>query len=124
MGLAGPWLVGLCRQHKERTPAVVDAQLANAALAGAIGDTDVRDIIDSTEGLEVKANHPWAASLSATMQIVEAFSKPGELALDPMCGTGTVGVAAVQLGRRFLGVDVDRAAVSLAAERLRSLGHA
>lgn len=78
----------------------------------------VRDIIESTDGLEVKANHQWAASLSATMQIVEAFSKPGELMLDPMCGTGTAGAAAVQLGRRFLGVDVDKAAFSLASERM------
>jgi ParB-like chromosome segregation protein Spo0J len=79
----------------------------------------VRDMIDCSEGVQVvKGEHPWAAPLSATLEIVEAFSKPGELVLDPMVGTGTTGVAALQLGRRFLGVDVDKAAVSMAVERL------
>jgi ParB-like chromosome segregation protein Spo0J len=78
-----------------------------------------RDLIDCSERIdEVKRDHAWAAPLSAMVQIVEAFSKPGELVVDPMVGSGTTGVAALQLGRRFLGVDMDEAAVSLAVERL------
>jgi len=44
----------------------------------------------------------------AVLKLVEAFSKSGELVLDPLCGTGTTGIAALQLGRRFLGVDKDK----------------
>jgi site-specific DNA-methyltransferase (adenine-specific) len=43
---------------------------------------------------------------------------PQPLSLNPLCGTGTTGVAAVRLGRRFIGADKDRAGVSLAVERL------
>jgi site-specific DNA-methyltransferase (adenine-specific) len=79
----------------------------------------VRDLIVCAEAVDdVKTEHPWEQPLSPTVEIVEGFSKAGELVVDPMCGTGTTGLAAVQLGRRFLGVDQDKAAVSLATERL------
>jgi site-specific DNA-methyltransferase (adenine-specific) len=66
----------------------------------------------------LKAEHPWEQPVGPFLKLAETFSKPGELVLDPLCGTGTTGVAALQLGRRFLGVDRDKAAVSLAVERL------
>jgi ParB-like chromosome segregation protein Spo0J len=66
----------------------------------------------------LKAEHPWEQPVGPFLELVEAFSKPGELVLDPLCGTGTTGVAALRLGRQFLGVDKDKAAVSLAIERL------
>ena len=66
----------------------------------------------------LKAEHPWEQPVGPFLELVEAFSKSGEVVLDPMCGTGTTGVAALQLGRQFLGVDKDKAAVSLAVERL------
>ena len=39
--------------------------------------------------------------------------------LDPFCGTGTTGLAALALGRRFTGIDLNPAFAALAAERLR-----
>jgi SAM-dependent methyltransferase len=77
------------------------------------------DIVKSeTKEKGLKAEHPWEQLVGPFLKLAEAFSKPGELLLDPLCGTGTTGVAALQLGRRFLGVDKDKAAVSLAVERL------
>jgi ParB-like chromosome segregation protein Spo0J len=66
----------------------------------------------------LKIEHPWQQPVGPFLNLVEAFSKSGEVVLDPLCGTGTTGVAALQLGRRFLGVDKDKAAVQLAVERL------
>lgn len=81
------------------------------------------DLIESVAGAEFpKRDHPWAQPLGPMVKLVETFSKPGELVVDPMCGTGTTGVAATQLGRRFLGVDVDQAGLSLASERLSGVG--
>jgi ParB-like chromosome segregation protein Spo0J len=77
------------------------------------------DVIKSDETRKgLKVEHPWEQPVGPFLELVEAFSKPGELVLDLFCGTGTSGVAALQLGRRFLGVDKDKAAVSLAVERL------
>jgi DNA modification methylase len=45
--------------------------------------------------------------------------KSGGMVLDPFCGTGTTGVAALALGRRFTGIDLNRDFAAIAAERLR-----
>jgi DNA modification methylase len=39
--------------------------------------------------------------------------------LDPFSGTGTTGLAALALGRRFTGIDLNPAFAELAAERLQ-----
>jgi DNA modification methylase len=72
----------------------------------------------------LKAEHPWEQPVGPFLELVEAFSKPGELVLDLLCGTGTTGVATVRLGRQFIEVDKDKAAVSLASERLVALANA
>jgi DNA modification methylase len=83
------------------------------------------DVVKSeTKDKGLKAEHPWEQPVGPFLELVEAFFKPGELVLDPLCGTGTTGVAAVRLGRQFIGVDKDKAAVSLASERLAALANA
>jgi len=46
----------------------------------------------------------------------------GEMVADPFMGSGSVGVAALRLGRRFHGTDVNPEAVRLTADRLREFG--
>jgi DNA modification methylase len=50
--------------------------------------------------------------------LVRRCSRPGEVILDPFCGAGTTGVVAVDLGRRFVGADIDEQALATAATRL------
>ncbi len=47
--------------------------------------------------------HPTAKPLALMLALVEHFSRPGDLVLDPFAGSGTTGVACRMLGRRFLG---------------------
>ncbi len=49
---------------------------------------------------------------------VLAGSKPGDLVLDPFMGSGTVGVVALNHGRRFMGVELNPEYVKLAYERI------
>jgi DNA modification methylase len=51
-------------------------------------------------------------------RILAAASEPGALVLDPFMGSGTTGVVALKLGRRFLGVDLSRSAVHVTLRRL------
>jgi site-specific DNA-methyltransferase (adenine-specific) len=44
--------------------------------------------------------------------------KPGGLVLDPFCGSGTTGVAAVQSGFRFLGLEMSREHAANSRERI------
>jgi site-specific DNA-methyltransferase (adenine-specific)/site-specific DNA-methyltransferase (cytosine-N4-specific) len=49
---------------------------------------------------------------------VRYLSKPGDLILDPFAGSGTTGVAALRLGRRFAGAEQDATHYATACERL------
>jgi len=54
-------------------------------------------------------------------QILEDYTRSGDLVCDPCCGAGTTLVAAKMLGRRWIGGDIDPAHADLARERLRDL---
>jgi site-specific DNA-methyltransferase (adenine-specific) len=54
--------------------------------------------------------------------LINQSSQSGEIVADPFMGSGSVGVAAVKNGRRFLGTDVNPGAVRIAADRLREYG--
>lgn len=64
--------------------------------------------------------HPTQKPLPLMLRLVEQFTDPGELVLDPFCGSGTTGVACLRLGRRFVGVEKDDRYASLAVERLQA----
>lgn len=49
--------------------------------------------------------HPTQKPLALLDRIVKAASNPNMVILDPFCGSGTTGVAALQNGRRFIGID-------------------
>jgi len=50
--------------------------------------------------------------------LVGDYSKVGDLVLDSHMGAGTTGVACAMLGRRFVGVEIDRQAFDIACERI------
>lgn len=51
--------------------------------------------------------------------LVEMFSKPGHLILDPFCGSGTLLVEAMVANRRAIGVDIDPVAVFVSRVKTR-----
>lgn len=65
-----------------------------------------------------KEHHHWGQNLTGFRDLVEAFTQPGDLVCDPYLGGGTTAVACRDLGRRFVGCDIDPAAVATARERL------
>ena len=52
-------------------------------------------------------------------RMISACSNPGELVLDPMCGTGTTGATAKKLNRRFVGFELSAALATAAGNRIR-----
>lgn len=72
----------------------------------------------NTEGNKVKAKHPATFPDSLARDLIRALSAPGDVVYDPMMGSGTTPVVAMQEGRRWLGNDFSADYVGVAAERL------
>lgn len=66
------------------------------------------------------AQHPTQKPLALLERIVRATSNPGDLVLDPFSASGTTGVAAVRLGRRYIGIEIDQDYAEASARRLRA----
>jgi site-specific DNA-methyltransferase (adenine-specific) len=62
--------------------------------------------------------HVAAGSLALAQRCVQAGCPPGGTVLDPFCGSGTTGVAALAWGCRFVGIDLDAASITIARRRL------
>ena len=72
----------------------------------------------TADGVQKELHH-WQQSLDGFIQIVERFTEPGDIVLDPFMGSGTTGVACLYLNRRFIGCDNDPSAAAVAAKRIR-----
>lgn len=76
-----------------------------------------------------RVGHPTQKPVALMRWVLDMVKvPPGALILDPFCGSGTTGVAAVQTGRRFLGIEISedyatiaRARIAKAAEQARQL---
>jgi hypothetical protein len=71
-----------------------------------------------------KRFHPWGQPVEWFGHWIEHLTEPGEIVLDPTMGAGSALIAASQLGRRSLGVDISRHHCNTAVGRLRELPEA
>jgi len=65
-----------------------------------------------------KCDHPTQKWLPMMEKIVAAIVRPGGVALDPFMGSGSTGVACVQAGRGFVGVEVEPRYFEMACQRI------
>jgi site-specific DNA-methyltransferase (adenine-specific) len=64
-------------------------------------------------------NHPAEKPIDLVNFLIEASTRIGDLILDPFLGSGTTLVAAKQLGRRGIGIEIERKYCEIAEDRLR-----
>jgi site-specific DNA-methyltransferase (adenine-specific) len=69
-------------------------------------------------GRVTKTAHPTQKPVELIERIIQASSNPNDLVLDCFMGSGTTAVAALRLGRRFLGCEFDPDFYSLASKRV------
>ena len=62
--------------------------------------------------------HPTQKPVEAIVPLIEAYSKPGDIILDPFAGSGTTLVAARQMKRKPIGIELDWRYSQVANERL------
>ena len=62
--------------------------------------------------------HPTQKSTQILKPLIEAFSQPGQLVLDPFAGSGSTCVAAQRTGRQYIGIELDAVHHQTAIARL------
>jgi len=67
---------------------------------------------------KIHGKHPTQKPIELLNRILLASSKKDDLVLDPFCGSGTTGVGAIELGRRFVGIDTEEEYLELAKKRI------
>lgn len=65
--------------------------------------------------------HPTQKPIQALTPLIEAFTRPGDLVLDPFSGSGSTLAAAQQTGRNWTGIELDNAHYHTARKRLAEL---
>ena len=105
-----------------------DNNFADCELAWTSFDTAVRLVKWKWQGMLQEAGHPrdyrqhpTQKPLGVMKWILERYSKPDDLIFDPFCGSGTTCVAAKNLGRRNIGIDISPEYCKIAEERLRAV---
>src|SRR5580765_2371941 len=84
-----------------------------------LADLGVADVITVPR---IHRGYPAEKPPAVSEVLIAQSSLPGEVVADPFMGSGSVGIAALRLGRKFLGNDLNPDAVRLTASRLQELG--
>jgi site-specific DNA-methyltransferase (adenine-specific) len=64
--------------------------------------------------------HPTQKPVALLRYLIEAYTEPGDVVLDFTMGVGSTGVAAVQIGRRFFGIEKDSTYFTEAERRIEA----
>lgn len=68
-----------------------------------------------------KTEHDWQQDTSEAEYYIEHLTAMGDLVVDPFCGSGTTILAAQKLGRRGLGIEIDKDNANVARHRLQTI---
>ncbi len=80
--------------------------------------TVVKAVHDRMHLVGCKGLHPTQKPTSLCEYLIRTYSQPGDVILHPTMGSGTAGVAALNTGRRFIGIERDAAYFAIARERI------
>ena len=82
------------------------------------------DTFETKFGVTVNENkgidHPSPKPLRLMRWLIENSTNPDDIVFDPFMGSGTTGVAALQLGRRFVGCEINQKYFAIAESRIQS----
>jgi DNA modification methylase len=74
------------------------------------------------ESKNTKNNHPTVKPVHLMAWLVQLISKKGDIVLDPFMGSGTTGVACMQLDRNFIGIEMEEDYIKIAESRIENEG--
>ena len=81
-------------------------------------EPEIVEIATAPKSEKKQGKHPTQKPIKLLERLITAASKEGDLILDPFNGSGTTGVAAKELKRKYIGIDIDKDYLELTARRL------
>jgi DNA modification methylase len=82
---------------------------------------NVWDIPTLNNMAKERVGYPTQKPLDLLIRIIKASSNEGDIVLDPFCGCGTAIIAAQQLGRHWVGIDISKDAYNVSKNRYHQL---
>jgi DNA modification methylase len=83
----------------------------------------LQDVWDDIKNVQFTKNedleYPTQKPVRLLERMIEISTNPGNVLVDPFCGSGTSLVAAKSLGRKFIGIDVNKSSYLMARNRLK-----
>lgn len=64
--------------------------------------------------------HPNDRNIVKMAMLVKAMSNPGDIVLDPFCGSGAIGIACILLGRKYIGIELMEERADDAKKRIQA----
>jgi len=88
-----------------------------------IGNEDLEKVAHAYGSIKAKHknNHPTVKPLNLMQYLVTLISKPNDVVLDPFAGSGTTLVAAKELGRKYIGIEMTEEYIPIIEARLNSI---
>lgn len=82
--------------------------------------SDVWEIPFLNPKAKERTGYPTQKPIELLERIIKISTNEGDTVLDPFCGSGTTLVAAKLLGRKYIGIDINPAAIELSEKRLEN----
>lgn len=102
----------------------VDGEMRQRTYTAPVGETKVKDNIwylprsPHSDGGAERHGHPATFPLKLAKDHIASWSNPGDVVLDPFCGSGTTCKAAKEMERLWIGIDVNAEYCRMAENRL------
>jgi DNA modification methylase len=93
--------------------------MSDAELAWTSFDKNVR-VFDESRNADGYKEHPTQKPITVMSYCLENYSQKENWIIDPFVGSGTTAVACEQLGRRWIGIEINEKYAEIAAKRIKA----
>lgn len=80
-----------------------------------------RDVLKFSWDTSKSALHSTQKPIALLEYLIKTYTKEGDVVLDNTMGSGSTGVAAINTGRKFIGIEKDEQCYQVAVDRIRKL---
>ncbi len=110
--------LGMGWRYRRNYEMVMVAHRRNGKLAWAYEGNDAANVVRIGKIIPQADQHPTQKPVELVRHFLNLHTRPGDLVLDPFAGSGTTGVACAEMGREFIGFELDPHWAEVANDRI------